>query len=1337
VPYTATFDGNFQKLDKAVNDANQKMEVFQISVKGVQRQLQQMVSSLDGSKIVREATIAAAAIEKIGGVTKLTEAEQKKLAATVGEAVAKFRALGETVPKSIQAIADQLKAVDQQAGLKKVVAGFNDVGAAAGPIGSVVSGVSTKLGALGATAAAIGPVGIAVAGVGVAVVGLGAAVATVAGKLLDITKTAADLGDKMKVLSQQTGLSTEFLTKMRFVADQTDAPLEAITSAVFKMSQGVAEGGKKVKAGLDAIGLSVAEVRNMNAEAAFEAVISGLGKIPEEGKRAAAGVAIFGKQFKEISQLTQEDIKALGDRAKELGIVFGDDFSEAGDRLNDAIGQMRSRFEGLELQLGKELLPIAIAVAEGVMSAFDSAFESAGVDASDFANIIERMVVAVIQATAKMISVIAQVADVVVQFVAGKFIKDFGIIEVFSNIAAAYLKVAKALDKATPFVDNSKDIASFQALNDQIRDFAKNAQTGTAAVSAGFSRASQAVQEMAEKVGRDLPANLAKTKKELHDSVSASDKNRDALNRLIGSIDGLGGSADKNKHKIRGLSDELVESIKKAALFARDIEKLGGVTKLTSDQQDKANKVLREGMEAMQAMGRTGDPLYQTLVNLATATTNWGKSFGTVKLGIDDVIAAAGKVDQKKFELLNDLQFGDLGTEVSKVKLGLPGGIGLNAPNADEAFMPKGRKGRDTIDQMLGFAASGNGAVSQFANTFRDARQAQQQFGKFGIGSQMFTGSVGNRVAAGAAAGVGVVQGAQDVWAATDKAGAGERALGGALAGAKAGAMFGPWGMAIGAAAGLVIGLVRGKPEWAKAADEVGRDFGVKISAALGKEIAKTAKELFKGDRSTASQFHLGDIIKEAGGINDQNFDKMTSKLRDTYSFLERGQFNKEQATKVIEENFGAFAQHVLESTHLASKGFQELFALNKRFGLESAEMRKFVEGQTSVLGGSIAALAAPLSEKYDGLAESIKAATKEVNALAAEGKEGTDEYKDAVADLTILQHMQAQGAMASAEELERLGIIAVGAFNAAIAGGMGYVEAIEAMGPALDTLIGIQKDLGIETQNAALAELTSFRDRVNGNKTLVLAAEALGETMRALASIGGLNNETLAAMEVQGVQTFERLKAAGFSENQALMMMKGFLENVIEGHEQLGTPIDENTQKLIDQAREAGILKDKTKTSTDVMQLGFDKVTGAVGLLAKALGVDVPAAIQDAIDKLNEIPRDIDVNVNVNTNGSPGLPDGSDGGGMPGAAGGIYATGSRGVATWFGEGGQPELGGPVDFMGDVLSHAIARLGGGGRAGGGGKQEIHVHVMLPNGRELAHAILPEMPEALAFYGGTR
>lgn len=70
------------------------------------------MESFSGIKLIREATAAAAAVEKIGGVSRLTAKEQEKLNALVTEAIAKYTAMGGKVPPLLQKIADQTKKID-------------------------------------------------------------------------------------------------------------------------------------------------------------------------------------------------------------------------------------------------------------------------------------------------------------------------------------------------------------------------------------------------------------------------------------------------------------------------------------------------------------------------------------------------------------------------------------------------------------------------------------------------------------------------------------------------------------------------------------------------------------------------------------------------------------------------------------------------------------------------------------------------------------------------------------------------------------------------------------------------------------------------------------------------------------------------------------------------------------------------------------------------------------------------------------------------------------------------------------------------------------------------
>ena len=71
---------------------------------------------------------------------------------------------------------------------------------------------------------------------------------------------------------------------------------------------------------------------------------------------------------------------------------------------------------------------------------------------------------------------------------------------------------------------------------------------------------------------------------------------------------------------------------------------------------------------------------------------------------------------------------------------------------------------------------------------------------------------------------------------------------------------------------------------------------------------------------------------------------------------------------------------------------------------------------------------------------------------------------------------------------------------------------------------------------------------------------------------------------------------------------MKGFLDQVRDAHTELGLPIDENTQKLITQAEEQGILKKEQMSTNDIMLEGLSAII-------KALGGDLPDAFKKTAD--------------------------------------------------------------------------------------------------------------------------
>ena len=106
---TAHFQADFTQWNAALKDAQEKLKSFEVAAGNVGPQLKRAFSTFSGEKLIREANLAVAAVTKLGGATKLTATEQARLNATLTEAIAKYKALGQVAPKEMQDLANATK----------------------------------------------------------------------------------------------------------------------------------------------------------------------------------------------------------------------------------------------------------------------------------------------------------------------------------------------------------------------------------------------------------------------------------------------------------------------------------------------------------------------------------------------------------------------------------------------------------------------------------------------------------------------------------------------------------------------------------------------------------------------------------------------------------------------------------------------------------------------------------------------------------------------------------------------------------------------------------------------------------------------------------------------------------------------------------------------------------------------------------------------------------------------------------------------------------------------------------------------------------------------------
>lgn len=185
-----------------------------------------------------------------------------------------------------------------------------------------------------------------------------------------MARDAANYGEEINKAAKMTGLSAEAVSKLRFAGEQSEVSFEGMTKALARMMRTAVGSPAKFAE----IGVSVRDASGAlkDGEALFLDVVSALGQIENPTLKAAMAMQIFGRDGSAMLPLIGEGaagIKAMGERAKELGIVLSDDAAKAGDDFNDTVAETKLAVRGMAVSLGTTLLPVLTDVARTIANA--------------------------------------------------------------------------------------------------------------------------------------------------------------------------------------------------------------------------------------------------------------------------------------------------------------------------------------------------------------------------------------------------------------------------------------------------------------------------------------------------------------------------------------------------------------------------------------------------------------------------------------------------------------------------------------------------------------------------------------------------------------------------------------------------------------------------------------------------------------------------------------------------------------------------------------------------------------------------------------------------------
>lgn len=189
--------------------------------------------------------------------------------------------------------------------------------------------------------------------------------------LAALTREAVQFADEVRRVADVTGLSTDEVQRLQFIASQTGVSLDSLSGTISKMSKTLVsgdEGAKKAAEAIADLGLNVQQVLALSPADQFQTIAEAIAGLPSPAQQSAAAMEIFGKSGAEALPM----IKAMAEQGAELSAQFdaiGGPASQAAIDQVDKLGDSAAATGMAAKTLATELLAV---VAPAVIAGFEA-----------------------------------------------------------------------------------------------------------------------------------------------------------------------------------------------------------------------------------------------------------------------------------------------------------------------------------------------------------------------------------------------------------------------------------------------------------------------------------------------------------------------------------------------------------------------------------------------------------------------------------------------------------------------------------------------------------------------------------------------------------------------------------------------------------------------------------------------------------------------------------------------------------------------------------------------------------------------------------------------------
>ena len=184
--------------------------------------------------------------------------------------------------------------------------------------------------------------------------------------ILAAAKAFAAAGDQLDAMSKRTGIAVETLSALSHAAQINKTDLETVGAAIQKMNRRVGrmtagQGSDTQVAAMKELGLSLDELSKMNPEQQFFALADAVANYGNQAEAAGLAQRAFGTQIDQLLPLFaggSRDIRALMEKARELGYVMGEEDATAAAKLTDAMTRAKTALYMTFIRVGSAVAPM-------------------------------------------------------------------------------------------------------------------------------------------------------------------------------------------------------------------------------------------------------------------------------------------------------------------------------------------------------------------------------------------------------------------------------------------------------------------------------------------------------------------------------------------------------------------------------------------------------------------------------------------------------------------------------------------------------------------------------------------------------------------------------------------------------------------------------------------------------------------------------------------------------------------------------------------------------------------------------------------------------------------